>query len=202
MVWRRPGDKPLSEPMMVSLMTHICVTRPQWVKVSWALSKFGCGRNRKFIRISRWNFVRMPCFGHKYNASAWNSHYKCDFWHCIFLQDYFGELEKLKWSNPQEMCSSRTVTGTKPSPKPMMTCHWYAQVHSHIKISINISKFYSWNIFWRILLRKWQKSYPGRNELNSFITWLQHMSIFIIFIQKLSKLMLSLLCIAVSSNPW
>ena len=31
MVWRRSGDKPLSEPMMVSLLTHICVTRPQWV---------------------------------------------------------------------------------------------------------------------------------------------------------------------------
>ena len=29
--WRRSGDKPLSEPMMVSLVTHICVTRPQWV---------------------------------------------------------------------------------------------------------------------------------------------------------------------------
>ena len=32
MAWRRPGDKPLSEPMMVSLPTHICVTQPQWVK--------------------------------------------------------------------------------------------------------------------------------------------------------------------------
>ena len=31
MAWRRPGDKPLSEPVMVSLLTHICVTRPQWV---------------------------------------------------------------------------------------------------------------------------------------------------------------------------
>ena len=31
MAWRRPGDKPLSEPMMVSLPTDICVTRPQWV---------------------------------------------------------------------------------------------------------------------------------------------------------------------------
>ena len=30
MAWCRPGDKPLSEPMMVSLLTHICVTRPQW----------------------------------------------------------------------------------------------------------------------------------------------------------------------------
>ena len=32
MAWRRPGDKPLSEPMMVNLSTHICVTRAQWVK--------------------------------------------------------------------------------------------------------------------------------------------------------------------------
>ena len=32
MAWRLSGDKPLSEPMMVSLLTHICVTRPQWVK--------------------------------------------------------------------------------------------------------------------------------------------------------------------------
>ena len=31
MAWCRPGDKPLSEPMMVTLLTHICVTRPQWV---------------------------------------------------------------------------------------------------------------------------------------------------------------------------
>ena len=31
MAWRRSGDKPLSEPMMISWLTHICVTRPQWV---------------------------------------------------------------------------------------------------------------------------------------------------------------------------
>ena len=32
MAWHRPGDKPLSESMMASLPTHLCVTRPQWVK--------------------------------------------------------------------------------------------------------------------------------------------------------------------------
>ena len=32
MAWRIAGDKPLSEPMMVKLPTHICVTRPQWVE--------------------------------------------------------------------------------------------------------------------------------------------------------------------------
>ena len=30
MAWHRPGDKALSEPMRVSLSTHIGVTRPQW----------------------------------------------------------------------------------------------------------------------------------------------------------------------------
>ena len=34
MAWRRPGDKPLSELMMVRLPTHICVTRHQWFKSS------------------------------------------------------------------------------------------------------------------------------------------------------------------------
>ena len=32
--WHRPGDKPLSEPMLVSLPTCICFTPPQWVKYS------------------------------------------------------------------------------------------------------------------------------------------------------------------------
>ena len=40
MAWRRPGDKPLSELMMVRLLTHICVTRPQWVKIMWTLTLF------------------------------------------------------------------------------------------------------------------------------------------------------------------
>ena len=30
MAWRRQGDKLLSEPVMDSLLTHMCVTRPQW----------------------------------------------------------------------------------------------------------------------------------------------------------------------------
>ena len=38
MAWCRPGDKPLSEPMLVRSMTHICVTRPQWVKcITWTM---------------------------------------------------------------------------------------------------------------------------------------------------------------------
>ena len=29
MAWRRPGNKPLSEPMLIILLMHICITRPQ-----------------------------------------------------------------------------------------------------------------------------------------------------------------------------
>ena len=31
MAWHRLGHKPLSEPIMVRLLSHICITRPQWV---------------------------------------------------------------------------------------------------------------------------------------------------------------------------
>ena len=31
MAWCRSGNKPLSEPMMVSLLMHICVMLPEWV---------------------------------------------------------------------------------------------------------------------------------------------------------------------------
>ena len=56
MAWRRPGDKPLSEPMMVSLPTHICVTRPQCLIRHWcyqinSLSPVGCGFDFKCVIV-------------------------------------------------------------------------------------------------------------------------------------------------------
>ena len=52
MAWRRPGDKPLSKTMMVSLLTHICVTRPQWLN--------SCHINT-FIAAMRTSASRMKC---------------------------------------------------------------------------------------------------------------------------------------------
>ena len=40
MAWRRSGDKPLSEPMLLSLLMHIRITRPQWVKESYNFGYF------------------------------------------------------------------------------------------------------------------------------------------------------------------
>ena len=45
MAWRRPGDKPLSEPMMVNLLTHICVTRSQWVNPALCHHLLSLGHN-------------------------------------------------------------------------------------------------------------------------------------------------------------
>ena len=72
MAWRRPGDKPLSGPMMVRLPTHICVTRPQWVKYDYHC--FGCTKvsvvissadcelcNRYQIRLPLFWIYQGPC---------------------------------------------------------------------------------------------------------------------------------------------
>ena len=53
MAWRRSGDKPLSEPMMASLLMHICVTRPRWVN-----SVFSSSMMYMCARISS---VPLPC---------------------------------------------------------------------------------------------------------------------------------------------
>ena len=53
MAWRRSGDKPLSEPMMVNLLTHICVTRPQWVKTALANTQLLAWHF--YIPCAKWN---------------------------------------------------------------------------------------------------------------------------------------------------
>ena len=64
MAWRSPGDKPLSEPMMVRLPTHICVTRPQWVKciINTLLTSFS--RCRWHFRIGCIACHNCICFIH------------------------------------------------------------------------------------------------------------------------------------------
>ena len=48
MVRHRPGVNPLSEPMMVTLLVHICVTRPQWVNQRNELTNQKFYSNRNF----------------------------------------------------------------------------------------------------------------------------------------------------------
>ena len=87
MAWRRPGDKPLSEPMIFSLPTHICVTRPQWVNeffIGVVIFKFWCdGMTIRFL-----SFINHMLL-HPYiddDASEISQRSPC-FYHCLFI-DY------------------------------------------------------------------------------------------------------------------
>ena len=52
MAWRRPGDKSISEPVMVSLLTHMCFTRHQWVNI--------CNCKRNIVCLVTWNRYDSP----------------------------------------------------------------------------------------------------------------------------------------------
>ena len=74
MAWRRPGDKPLSEPRMEGLLTHICVTRPQWVNPLLSFSALLISIECVFERWGGlgcwgvWHENTYPCTGSRVNA--------------------------------------------------------------------------------------------------------------------------------------
>ena len=61
MAWHLSGDKSLSEPMMVSLLTHKCVTRPQWAK-------------KCFLQILLLLMLSLSCYHIRYHKAL--IHYK------------------------------------------------------------------------------------------------------------------------------
>ena len=106
MAWRRPGDKLLSEPMMVRLPTHICVTRPQWVNwacdylsmhgfnLSWSMLVKGVSASHADIRRSTGNNVTgsptcSDCLAISANAPRRIiRHVSLDLW--IYFKCYMG----------------------------------------------------------------------------------------------------------------
>ena len=101
MAWRRPGDKPLSEPMIVSWPTHICVTRQQWVKAmaadATALSVTGQQQQCYwlcavwiFLPVCYWNFIYPRHLSvEKWWKMLWRNDGKC----CREMMDH--AVEKL-----------------------------------------------------------------------------------------------------------
>ena len=58
MAWRRPVEKPLSEPMLVNQLTHICVTRPQWVNVS-SIDNTTALHITSLYEVPKWEYVNV-----------------------------------------------------------------------------------------------------------------------------------------------
>ena len=81
MAWRWPGDKPLSEPMMVRSLTHICVTRPQWVNchvICQSLSGsdlYGSNRSQTYFYMHH-RLILVRFFLHKKMPQRINISYK------------------------------------------------------------------------------------------------------------------------------
>ena len=55
MVWRRPGGKPSSEPVMANLLVNICVIQPQWVDMRHLLLWI----NVAWYPLKLWTFEEM-----------------------------------------------------------------------------------------------------------------------------------------------
>ena len=88
MAWRRSGDQPLSEPMMVSLLTHICVTRPQWVNCSCNSLPTDCHQTELSLYLKNsmganfvvilmnWSYVLIHVSTHKHLWKFWHTEKK------------------------------------------------------------------------------------------------------------------------------
>ena len=84
MAWHRPGNKPLSEPMMVSLLTHICLTRPQWV-------------NKTSYKISSVSSCTDLSWFSKCLAKLWyQANYKLIY---VFYEIYLATSDPKRWPN-------------------------------------------------------------------------------------------------------
>ena len=98
MAWRRPGDKPLSEPMMNILLTHICVTRPQWVSVCQVIPCLSCTQyyiSSQILRRVYW--VKSIVISNGSNGLC-----KCLYiyiyrWQNIFEYSHFAEHHQLRY---------------------------------------------------------------------------------------------------------
>ena len=91
MAWRRPGDKPLSEPMIVSLPTHICVTRPQWVKKFANCEKASCIHlffkyvEKIILVLTNLHPLSFSISSCNFQAQAWRGLYQYHIWQMLVM---------------------------------------------------------------------------------------------------------------------
>ena len=95
MAWRRPSDKPLSEPMSGRSLTRICVTRPQWV--NWLKCKFRSVTTNVFvseITLYRETPRNVEEFCSHEKPLSWNRCYSFDH---VFGKSNLTNLKLIYW---------------------------------------------------------------------------------------------------------
>ena len=113
MACRRPGEKPLSEPMMARLLMHICASRPQIVKSG----RLGDAYINQRIRPSLIWIMTCRLFNDKPSSLQWEDGYFLFFIRCIekwLLQnvDYFVPIlmcHNVASQNLIKMCPVRVM---------------------------------------------------------------------------------------------
>ena len=138
MAWHWPGDKPLSEPMMVSLMTHICVSDLIIIGSDNGLSP---GRRQAIIRTSAGTLLYKTLR----NKLQWNFNRNSN----IFIQENAFESvvceKKAILSRPQWV-----KTYTPEQDAWLIFCWWRIGMYYHeikflylIKISLKLVSKYT-----------------------------------------------------------
>ena len=153
MAWHRLGDKPLSEPMMISLSTHICDTRPQWVKPLLGLLMM-TSSNGSIFRVT------FP-FVWEIHRSSMNSPHKGQ-WRGAFMLFYLRLNKRL---SEQLRCRSFET----PSRSLWRHCNvsWYHDVYKS-PLFIWISDILRWNLSYSnelqwLDINEYRKTYSGHH---------------------------------------
>ena len=116
--WRRPGDKPLSEPMMVILLTHVWVIRPQWVNSSHVQLELGMTL-RSIITRALVKFQTYLKF-EDCRKSPRKPRYRPLFWfHAITWTTFDLALAPRQYLN-----QFWSYFGTTPLPEPVLNLFW------------------------------------------------------------------------------
>ena len=147
MAWRRSGDKPLSEPMMVSLLTHICVTRPQCVKwmmlnirlVIWTLTCCGLMVQMCFMQWSESSLVQVMAgclFGINYLKQRW-----------LFVSWTIMNQWNLNQNAKQSFRKMCLKFLSELEKSAIIKCIFFNKIH-------NILLKFHWSLFARIQLTK------------------------------------------------
>ena len=143
MAWRLRGDKPLSESLMLDLLTNICVTRLQRVNiVKWrkiqiyvydSLNKFSEQKLSLFMfRVAHLNLWTQ----YQKDKTSTNTPVAASVFQCntsTKFSNAFSEMEVIElWSNVTENC-------------PKWSNWWYASKVPCNDLELNEPQFISWS---------------------------------------------------------
>ena len=131
MAWRRPGDKPLSEPMMVSLLTHICVTRPQWVNTGLhqrTVSRLG---TIKLWGIQDLSVIISICQVIRFYWTMGSLQEDLDFVELIFFQYWPSSKDNLNFQPRTFNSQGRTRMSSNSAQEPLFHIEWNIAPAAH-----------------------------------------------------------------------